>query len=451
MSERRKLFGPVPEGNDLTAQERSEVRSAVLRFLAMGLIVLVVIAVPVTLWVRGIAATHALRTSTFLTERLAEITLTSLVTRDVIEGNRAALDRIDRRIAPAMNEGSIIRVKVWDSNGLVLYSDARELIGTNTGLPPLAQKALSGAGSQATIETQVEPDDETATGDKRVLEVYVLTETASGDPLVFEAYFDDSIITEEQAAVFLGILPAFILSLAALQLAQLVPAIQLARRIQGHQIARRELIQQAAEASELERRRVARMLHDDVIQDLAGLAYAVDAEERGGDAAHKPFMHRAWSILQENIRRLRITTDELYPPDLRAAALADALALIAQRISHQGVDVQIDVAKDLELDDSRSTLLYRVSREVLTNALKHAGAAHVRLALTQSDTETLLRIDDDGRGFDSEAPVPDGHFGIRIIKDTIRVAGGQVDVTSGLGTGTSVVVRFPREDAAVTR
>ena len=426
-------------------------RSAVLRFLAMGLIVLVVIAVPVTLWVRGLAATHALRTSTFLTERLAEFTLTSLVTQDVVDGKRAALDLMDRRIEPAMDEGSIIRIKVWDPTGLVLYSDSRELIGQNHGLPALAKKALSGAGSQATIETQVEPDDDAAPGDQRVVEVYVRTETANGDPLVFEAYFDDSIIKEEQAAVFLGILPAFILSLAALQLAQLIPAIQLARRIQGHQIARRELIQQAAEASELERRRVARMLHDDVIQDLAGLAYAVDAEERGGDSAHKPFMHRAWSILQENIRRLRITTDELYPPDLHASALADALALIAQRIAHQGIDVQIDVAKDLELDDSRTTLLYRVSREVLTNALKHARATHVRLALTQSDAETLLRIDDDGQGFDSDAPVPEGHFGIRIIKDTIRVAGGQIEVTSGLGTGTSVVVRFPREDAAVPR
>ncbi|HSP53583.1 MAG TPA: histidine kinase, partial [Cryobacterium sp.] len=370
-----------PDG--ATAAEKSEVRSAVSRFLMIGLIVLIAVSVPVSLWIRAQAESHTLDDATVITHHLADYTAGPLITDQVIAGDPAALALLDSRVAPWLADGSIVRIKVWNTEGRVLYSDERSLIGRTFDLPRWSGSLLADGTDRASLERQDDLDNFHETDSGELVEIYVRAVDAAGRPVMFEAYFDDQTVHDEQASLLLSMTPAFLLSLMVLQLAQLPPAVRLARRIQVDQAARRQLLQHAIRASDLERRRIARDLHDEVIQDLAGLSYALEAEEKHGSDARRSLIVRARLILQRNVGTLRAMTGELYPPDLERLGLIEALRRLADPLTEQGIEVRLRLPERTDLDRDRSAILYRIAREALTNTLKHAGARRLELTLTQ--------------------------------------------------------------------
>ncbi|TFC93944.1 MULTISPECIES: sensor histidine kinase [Cryobacterium] len=427
-----------------TAAEKSEVRSAVFRFLLIGLTVLIAVSIPVSLWIRAQAESHTLDDATVITHHLADYTVGPLITDQAIAGDPAALKLLDIRVAPWLADRSIVRVKVWDAQGRVLYSDVPSLIGRTFELPGWSGALLAGGAERASLERQEGLDNDYEADSGELVEIYVRAVDAAGRPLIIEAYFDDQTVHEEQASLLLSMTPAFLLSLMVLQLAQLPPAIRLARRIQVDQAARRQLLQHAIRASDLERRRIARDLHDEVIQDLAGLSYALEAEDKHGSDARSALIVRARLILQRNVSTLREMTGELYPPDLERLGLIEGLRRLADPLTEQGIEVGLSLPERLDLDRDRSAILYRVAREALTNAMKHARAHRLELTVTQDAERIRLCIRDDGRGFDPDAQAPDGHVGLRIIRDTIRVTGGTLEISSRGGHGTLIVAAIDR-------
>ena len=424
--------------------ERSEVRSAVGRFLAVGILAMVFVAVPAALWVRELSERNAMDNAIQHAQRLADYSVGPLLSDAVIAGDPGATRRLDDRLAPRISDGSIVRVKVWDPSGRIVYSDLPELIGQEFTLPSWTPELLAGGKGRATLGLQTDPGDENETEAGELVEVYVRASSASGDPLVFEAYFNDDAVRDEQSALVVGLIPAFLLSLGALQLAQLFPAVQLARRIQNHQSTKRQLLQHAIEASDLERQRIARDLHDDVIQDLAGLSYALEAEERHSAPENRALFGQAKAILQKNVQTLRAMTTELYPPDLEELGLPAALTRLTAPLIEQGIVVKLHIPDDCDLDRDRAAMFYRVAREVLANTMKHARAGVLELTLMQDDDRTILLIHDNGCGFDLSADAPDNHLGLRIMRDTIQVAGGSLEVRSWMGGGTSVMATLDR-------
>jgi len=445
----RPADSKFPLDDDGKVAERSEVRNAVNRFLLIGLTALIIVAVPVALWVRAQAESHALTNAVSLTQRLADYTIGPLVTEPLLRGDPAALRLLDSRMEPWTNEGSIVWLKVWDAEGRIVYSDVPSLIGHHIAVPDWGPELLRGGPGKATLGLEDDPEYESGPGE--LVEVYVRALAATGEPLIFEAYYDDDAVREEQTALLLGMAPAFLLSLGALQLAQLAPAVRLARRIQAHQATRRRLLQHAVDASDLERQRIARDLHDEVIQDLAGLSYALEAEEMHGSAAQRPLFGQARSILQSNVRALRAMTTELYPPDLDQLGLPEALRQLAGPLRAQGVEVKIHVPESCELDRACSAMFYRVAREVLANTFKHARASTLELSLFEDRERTILLVRDDGCGFDPSATAPDGHVGLKIMRGTIHVSGGSLEVRSWPGGGTSVTVVLDRASLGLPR
>jgi len=442
----RTLAAP---GHDGTAEERSEVRSAVGRFLLVGFVALVFVGTPAALWIRAQAEAHALSNVILVTQQLADYALAPLVTDELLAGSPAALRTLDARLAPWLEQAAVLRVKVWDGSGTIIYSDAPELIGERYDLPRGGEALLVGGPGLGEIGFSDAPEKrlESLSGDLLsgdLVEVYVGTAATTGAPLIFEAYFDDDAVREEQTAVLFDMAPAYLVSLGVLQLAQLVPAVRLARRIQAGQASRRRLLQRAVDASALERRRIARDLHDEVIQDLAGLSYAMESEVTRGTAEQIPLFTRALAVLQQNLSTLRTMTTELYPLDLDRLGLPAALHRLADPLREQGIEVQLSLPESAELSREHCAVLYGVAREVLANILKHAQARSVEFSLHLDRDETRLRISDDGRGFDPQAPAPDGHLGLRIMSDTMLDAGGAFDIRSRPGGGTVVSARLSR-------
>lgn len=427
---------------DRSSEERSEVRSAVLRFVLIGFAALIIIATPVSFWILAQAEHHALNNVRDITQRLADFAVGPLVTEDLLAGRSSAIQGVDSRLDPWLNEGPVLRIKVWDADGRIVYSDVDALIGRKYPFPGWAEDLLSGGRGTATIERQDELENEFGVNAGELVEVYVRSKAATGDPLIFEAYFNDDDVRAEQTTVLQDMAPAVLLALAALQLAQLIPAVELAKRIQAHQSTRRRLLQHSIEASDLERRRIARDLHDEVIQDLAGLSYAMEAEEMRSSAEQRPLFAQAHSILHDNVRTLRAMTRELYPTNLDQLGLPAALNRLAEPLRQAGVEVTVTGADVDDLTRDAAAMFYRVAREALVNVLKHAQAEKVELSLDDDDGDKVLVIQDDGRGFESANGAPEGHLGLQIMKDTIEDAGGTIDVVSTPGAGTIVEARL---------
>ena len=427
---------------DTETVQRREVRTAVGRFLTAGFIALVLVATPVVFWIWAEAERHALANARDITQRLADNVVGPLITSELLDREPAALELLDQALAPWLASGGISRIKVWDEHSRVVYSDVESLIGQEFKQEEWARLLLDGGPATATLETQTAAENEYEADSGELVEVYVRSTSQNGAPMIFETYSSGDRVRLEQQAVLMGMIPPMLLSLAVLQLTQLIPAVRLARRIQVHQATRNALLRCAIEASDHERRQIASELHDEVIQDLSGLAYAVESEERHGPPLQRPVFRNARTMLQKNIRTLRAMTNELYPPDLEELGLKASLMRLEATLAERGIALTVGIPDNLVLDRDRAVLLYRVAREALVNATKHSSAKSVAIRITQASQRTQISVTDDGRGFDPSKPHPEGHFGLRILRDTIQQAGGSLEVRSPPGAGTTVTATF---------
>ncbi|WP_258062265.1 sensor histidine kinase [Arthrobacter sp. B0490] len=441
---RRSQPGEPPQATDITrgVVERREVRAAVARFLTAGFVALVLVAIPIVFWVRAEAERHALANARDITQRLADSVVGPLITDEVLAHDPAALELLEQRLAPWLAESGMTRIKVWDEDGRVVYSDVDSLIGRDFEQEEWARLLLAGGPATATLESQTAEENEYEEGSGELVEVYVRSASQSGAPMIFETYSSGDGVRREQHAVLMGVIPPLLLSLAALQLTQLVPAVRLARRIQVHQAARTALLRCAIESSDQERRQIAGELHDEVIQDLSGLAYALESEERRGPPALQDVFINARTMLQTNIRTLRAMTSELYPPDLEELGLEASLRRLEAPLIERGIGLTVEIPAKLVLDRDRAALLFRVAREALVNVGKHSSARSAAIRIRQAGQLTEISVTDDGVGFDPTEPCTEGHLGLRILGDTIRQAGGAFDVRSAPGTGTAVIATF---------
>lgn len=432
------LFHPI----ESPPAERSEVFNAVRQFLLMGLVALVVVTTPVGFWIWTEAEGHALENSQQATENLAQNIVAPLLDEALLGGDPAAIARLDERLRPWVVERSVFEIRLWDSDGRMVYSDDEKLIGQKFDLPHEATDVLAGKEIKATLEVQTDEVQAGGVDTGELVEVYVPVTAPNGERLAFEAYYDDDAVRQEQGAVLLDMAPPFLLGLGVLQLAQLLPAVRLARRIQAYEAGRTRLLRRAIEASELERQRIARDLHDEVIQDLSGLSYILESEEMHRPVGQRQLFADARRILQDNVRNLRAMTSELYPPDLNRLGLPSALARLGDPLEERGISLTLELPPKCELDRDRAALFYRVAREALANTAKHSKATTAELRLRQEGNRFDIRIHDNGCGFDQSLGSPEGHFGLRIMRDTISEAGGSLQVVSAPGQGTTVIARF---------
>lgn len=102
--------------------------------------------------------------------------------------------------------------------------------------------------------------------------------------------------------------------------------------------------------------------------------------------------------------------------------------------------------EDASLTDDTEALFYRVAQEAIRNSRAHGDASEVRIALVLGSDSTRLFIEDNGRGFsrsETSGGEPEGHFGLRLMSDLVDHAGGELEIDSAPGRGTSIAVVMP--------
>ncbi|HMQ33026.1 MAG TPA: two-component regulator propeller domain-containing protein, partial [Chloroflexaceae bacterium] len=194
-----------------------------------------------------------------------------------------------------------------------------------------------------------------------------------------------------------------------------------------------------------ERSRVARELHDAVTQTLFSaslIAEAMpDALER--DPARAALgaaeLHRLTTGALAEMRALLI---ELRPKALTEASLGKLLQLLgAAQHSRNAIPITVAIVRDCTLEPVVQLACYRIVQEALNNAVKHAAATQVTVCVDCTADEVLLRVSDDGRGFD-RGRASHGGLGLGILQERASEIGAQLTIDSQPGAGTTVILRW---------
>ena len=421
----------------------SEITWALTRFLLVGLGSLVLVAIPTVLLYESIAQDLALKTAMQSGRNLAVRLLAPQTTSGVLAGQKDALSRIDATARARMLDGSVAHIKIWDLTGRVVYSDESSLIGHVFKFPEAIAALSPSRPTVADVSPLNDAEGKLENQQNELVEVYSLAKALTGEQLIFESELPISLVNQAKHDLLLQIAPVALAALVVLSLAQLPSALHLAREVRRNRQSRQRLLVQTVAAADHERRRLAQGLHDDVIQDLAGVGYALSSLSEHLDAENRPAVERMGTIVRRDVELLRAMLTELYPHDLDPLSLTRSLTDLGGPLRHAGANVDIDVDDQLALDETTATLVYRVARESLHNAEKHAQAQNVDVRLRRDHSMTVLTITDDGRGFEPAAEPAIGHFGLKLIRDTVAEAGGTLLVDSHIGQGTRVELSLP--------
>ncbi len=428
-------------------------RRIFIQVIAAAAVVLVVVAVVGVFASRRVAERQSVNAAAQTTDLLADSVVQPAIEDGLLAGSAAAFDRLDGAVRSSVLGPRVVRVKVWTPEGQIIYSDEPRIVGETFDLGEEERSVLKSPTTHAEVSDLTRPENRYETGRGKLLEVYRPIWTPSGQPLLFETYMPyDSVTTRtgELWRGFAGITLASLLLLIALMLPILWRLLDQVNKARDQQVA---LLEHAVDASSDERRRIAATLHDGVVQELAAASFAVSgAAERAATDGRRDLgevLTSAAAAVRGTIGGLRSLLVDIYPPSLRTAGLVAALTDLAGTVQSRDIDVRLDVPADniTGLDEQQERLVFRVAQEALRNTASHAAASRVELALVIAGDKVLLTVCDDGMGFDVNATLrspPEGHLGLRVMRDLAAQSGARLEVSSAPGAGTCWKLTIPR-------
>jgi PAS domain S-box-containing protein len=211
----------------------------------------------------------------------------------------------------------------------------------------------------------------------------------------------------------------------------------------------RALAERLQSVREEDRKKVARDLHDQIGQILTSIKMDLTWMTRHLPKSEDEVLARVAESIQsinDGVKAVRTICSGLRPGVLDDLGLAAAIEWQAGEFtSRNGIACEVSVPPiDLHLDGDRATATFRIFQECLTNVIRHANAKLVRVALCQEDENILLVVEDDGIGF-SETRISNSldSLGLLGMKERAQFCGGDVQISSSTGSGTTVTVRVP--------
>jgi signal transduction histidine kinase len=432
--------GAAPTSDAVLVRPRRIVVQLVVGVVA----VLAAVGVLGALAAQRLAEREAVNDAAAMANVLAEAVIQPALTDQLLTGSTDAVRAMDSVVRDQVLGPDVVRVKLWRSDGRVLYADEPALVGRTFALSTEQREVLSRPKTQAEVSDLDRAENEFESGG-RLLEVYRPVWTPSGAEVLFEIYSPYASVGDRASQLARGFAGVTLSSLLLLVVLVAPLLWHLTHRLQRAQGQREVLLERAVEASAQERRRIAATLHDGPVQELAATSFAVAGAAARAEVSEQPEvaddLNAAAASVRSSIRALRSLLVEIYPPSLATAGLAAALTDLAQSVRGPRQEVRLDVApaETLGLIPEEERLAFRVAQECLRNAAKHAGPATVTVSVARDGDAVTLDVVDDGVGFDLDGATgrPDaGHFGLSLMTDAARDAGALLQVASAPGRGT---------------
>jgi two-component system, NarL family, sensor kinase len=420
-------------------------RNPVVQFVLAGALVTVAVLVGTDAMSRAAAREEAVTDARTTTEVLAHSVAEPLLPLGLAEGSSIQAGGFDRAARDRLMVGHVERIKIWNADGLVVYSDRRELEGRTYALGDDARAVLSGGGSEAGVSDLRRPENRYEIGEDGMLEVYTRITSPEGEPLLFEAYYPAERIAADTASIFATFRTITVSGVLAIALLTIPLLWVLTRRLERSALARERLLENAVTASATERRRIARDLHEGVVHDLTEAARDLAAETASATLP-LPVVRRLRHVdakIRTSVTALRSMVLEIYPQNLRADSLAGALDELVVPAAAAGLDVRVRVEDVQGVSDDAVALLWRTAQEAVRNAVRHARGKRLDVRVRRTGEAVSLRVSDDGVGFVRGAFSQRGSFGLRSLQDLAEEAGGRLDVETGPGRGTTVLLEIP--------
>lgn len=412
-------------------------RRSVAQFALASLAAVVLLGVLSAAVLRNRTRDEAIRESKNLTRLAGQGIAEPALERGLYTGDPEALARIRQALVPAVLREPVVRVKIWNADGRILWSDKQQLIGRRFALGHDEQEAMREGRTEAEVSDLSAPENFYERNYEKLLEVYLPIRGPDGRRLLFETYSRFSSITQSGRRQAESLVPPLVGALVLLWLATLPLAWQLARRLQQRQLEREQLLQRAIDAQDNERRRIAGALHDDVVQDLAGLGFSLSA---AAARTSSPELRDAADQTRQTMRKLRGALVDIYPPSLQRAGLHAAVTDLTSAID---AEVDVDVPAATGLSPDKEALVFRTIQEGLRNVQKHAHAQHVSVRVEVTNGHARASIRDDGRGFTRNGYEDREHMGLTLLTDLAEEAGGSLTIDSQPGAGTELALELP--------
>ncbi|GAB2454534.1 hypothetical protein GCM10027062_38700 [Nocardioides hungaricus] len=440
-------------------------RSPVTLFLAIGILTAAGIIVGTNALADRAARDEAIAEARGTTQVLAQAVVGPEFPAELVHlrernasGYVRPLEEFDREVKERLLETNRpFRINVWSQGGRLIYSSQLDvLLASLAGHQRLEldsdqRRVLSDGGVGSEIADPSRPEDVAAADTEGMVRIYTRFVTsdggstdpqvqkAAGKPVLFEAYFPVRDLTDRQTQIFDSFRWITTVAIGLLMLVATVLLLGLTRQLKRASTERERLLVSAMDASDAERRRIARDLHDSVVQDLAGTAFSVSAVARTPDLPEesRETLDGAGTSLRTSLKSLRSLLAEIHPPDLRAEDLAAALADLIAPAAALDIQASVSVEGAETASDAHVALVWRVAQEAVRNAMRHSEASTLAVTVRGDGRTLALEVVDDGIGFDPARVTADS-YGLRGLRSLVTDSGGVLEVRSSPGEGTTV-------------
>jgi PAS domain S-box-containing protein len=213
------------------------------------------------------------------------------------------------------------------------------------------------------------------------------------------------------------------------------------------------LTHQLIKAQENERLKISRDLHDHIAQDLSTLKISLETLFRDQPADITAKVSQLSDILQRSIASVRDMAYDLRPPGLDQLGLVKTLVLYCEDFSKSN-SVEVDFAAaavdELDLEYETEINIYRLIQEALNNIKRHAGANRVTIRLVASSPDIVIRVKDNGKGFDvndrRNRALKEKRMGLQSMVERVRLLDGKISIQSKPSKGTYILIEIPLKE-----
>lgn len=355
-------------------------------------------------------------------------------------------DAFDVAVRTSLLGGETVRVKVWDVEGTIVYSDADELIGERFDLPVHAALAFEGVQG-IHISDLTDPAHAFDRGHGELIEFYAPIDASSSVPaFVFEVEQDASRLNSALSQIEWNTWISIAVGLAAIGLVMAVGVAARTREVNRRRRQAEALLASSFSAREDERRRVLSALHDDIGQPMYRLLYGLEgskAKLEPDDPVAVELGHLS-DVVRDMDTTLRNELRLLHVELAADAGLATALEELAELTRLEtDLDVELRIDIDYEPAEISRTEIYRAAREAVTNVRKHAGASRVEIALYSAGHRLVLDVVDNGS---TQKPLSSPGLGLSTTDQRFIALDGSIELRTMKSGGSRFRAWLPKAE-----
>lgn len=383
-------------------------------------------------------------------------------------------EALDRIFVSGPLHRKVVRFKLWDGDGAILYSSEHGQVGTRFAVDGPLATAFAGT-VQARLSNLDEQDNLSERDHwQRLIEVYVPVRTDPQGPIVAVAEFyhateniDREIRSAQRRSWVLVIVATLAVLLLLFGMVRRVDDTLLQQRDDLHSQLRQlraaldenermrtRLGEAGAATTALNERllhRVAADLHDGPAQTLAFALMRFDemvescGQCAGKERTFSPDLHAIQGALRSSLDDLRDIAAGLGMPGIAELSLAETAQRAVRDFERQsGIKIKAEIdGIPCESDLATKITIYRLLRESLWNSHRHAPGGVPRVRVWRDDEQVHIEITDSGSGFDTQAAARSGRLGLAFMQERVRLLGGDFELESAPGHGTRIRVGLP--------